>query len=135
MEKILYSLREIEAVASRVLGEARGKTLLFHGDMGVGKTTLIKAMALKLGVGDMTGSPTFGLVHEYRDKDGLPVYHFDFYRIEDETEALDMGVEEYLYSGDWLFIEWPEKIGGLLPEDAVDIYMEELEDGRRALSF
>ncbi|WP_461534153.1 tRNA (adenosine(37)-N6)-threonylcarbamoyltransferase complex ATPase subunit type 1 TsaE [Sinomicrobium sp.] len=135
MKKIVYSLQDIDAVASGILDEIQGKTLLFRGDMGAGKTTFIKALALCLGVEDMTGSPTFGLVNEYRGRGGERVYHFDFYRIEDETEALDMGVEEYLYSGDWLFVEWPEKIEGLLPEDAVNIYIEQLEDGQRAISF
>ncbi len=85
------------------------KVLLFHGEMGVGKTTLIKVLAKALGVEGATSSPTFSLVNEYQSIDNQIVYHFDFYRLKNETEALDMGADEYLYSGNWCFIEWAEK--------------------------
>ncbi|MGS2738286.1 tRNA (adenosine(37)-N6)-threonylcarbamoyltransferase complex ATPase subunit type 1 TsaE [Sinomicrobium sp. M5D2P17] len=135
MKKISYTLEEIDAVARQLLDEVSGKILLFYGDMGVGKTTLIKSLAHHLGVNDETGSPTFGLVNEYEGENRNLIYHFDFYRINDESEALDMGVEEYLYADAWVFIEWPEKIEGLLPEDAIAVRIEKSADGRRELSF
>lgn len=135
MKKISYTLAEIDAVARQLLDEVPDKTLLFHGAMGAGKTTLIKTLAHQLGVQDMTSSPTFGLVNEYEGNNGCRIYHFDFYRIEDESEALDIGIEDYLYTDAWIFVEWPEKIEGLLPEEAVHIYIEEHPDGSRELSF
>ncbi|MBC9795327.1 tRNA (adenosine(37)-N6)-threonylcarbamoyltransferase complex ATPase subunit type 1 TsaE [Sinomicrobium weinanense] len=135
MKKISYTLAEIDAVARQLLDEVPDKTLLFHGVMGAGKTTLIKSLAQQLGVRDMTSSPTFGLVNEYVGDNGCAVYHFDFYRIKDETEALDIGIEDYLYADTWIFVEWPEKIEGLLPEEAVHIYITEQPDGNRELSF
>ncbi|RNL82240.1 tRNA (adenosine(37)-N6)-threonylcarbamoyltransferase complex ATPase subunit type 1 TsaE [Sinomicrobium pectinilyticum] len=135
MKKISYTLEEIEVVSRQLLDEVPGKTLLFYGDMGVGKTTLIKSLAHHLGVKDVTGSPTFGLVNEYEGEHRSKIYHFDFYRINDEIEALDIGIEDYLYTGAWVFIEWPEKIEGLLPEDAVAVRIEKSADGRRELSF
>ncbi|UGU15356.1 tRNA (adenosine(37)-N6)-threonylcarbamoyltransferase complex ATPase subunit type 1 TsaE [Sinomicrobium kalidii] len=135
MKKISYTLADIDKVARQLIDEVPDKTLLFYGAMGVGKTTLIKSLAKQLGVEDITGSPTFGLVNEYEGAGGLRIYHFDFYRIADESEALDIGIEDYLYTGDWIFIEWPEKIEGLLPEEAVTIRMEKSATGSRELSF
>ena len=93
--------------------------------MGAGKTTFIKALCAELGVTDEVSSPTFSLVNEYHTSSGEKIYHFDFYRIENEEEVYDIGYEEYLYSGHRCFIEWPEMIGGLVPEDAVTIRIEE----------
>ena len=93
----------------------------FFGEMGAGKTTFIKAICNSLGVSENVSSPTFALINEYEDKEGEPVYHFDFYRIENEQEAIDIGVRDYFSSGHYCFIEWPEKILHLLPEDAVRI--------------
>lgn len=135
MKKISFTLAEIDAVARQLLDEVPDKILLFHGAMGVGKTTLIKSLARQLGVQDVTSSPTFGLVNEYEGDNGCRIYHFDFYRIENESEALDIGVEDYLYSDAWVFVEWPEKIAGLLPKEAVPIQMKEEPDGSRTLSF
>ncbi|MGS2760853.1 tRNA (adenosine(37)-N6)-threonylcarbamoyltransferase complex ATPase subunit type 1 TsaE [Sinomicrobium sp. M5D2P9] len=135
MKKINYTLEETDAVARQLLDEVPDKTLLFYGDMGVGKTTLIKSLAYHLGVNDVTGSPTFGLVNEYEGRENTRIYHFDFYRIKDEDEALDMGIEDYLYADAWIFIEWPEKIEGLLPENAVAVYLKRNTDGSRELSF
>ena len=107
--------------------------VLFYGEMGAGKTTFIKVICKQLGVSDEVQSPTFSLVNEYMAGDGHVVYHFDFYRIDNEEEALDMGLYEYLESGAWCFIEWPEKISGLLPNDAVKVYLEEKIDHREIL--
>ena len=96
---------------------AKNKTLLFYGQMGVGKTTLIKELCKSLGVLDNISSPTFSLVNEYQTAKNDKVYHFDFYRIEDEEEAYDIGIEDYFDSKNWCFVEWPENIVNLLPID------------------
>src|SRR5690606_36136420 len=103
---------------------------LFYGPMGAGKTTLIKAICGQLEVTDATASPTFSIVNEYTTPRG-PVYHFDFYRIKSEQEAFDLGYEEYFYSGNYCFVEWPEKIAGLLPPDAVSVRIDAEADGKR----
>jgi tRNA threonylcarbamoyladenosine biosynthesis protein TsaE len=114
-----YSLNELNVVAKEVIKNANFKVLLFEGTMGVGKTTLIKEIAKELGVLDVVSSPTFSLVNEYHTQNNDKVYHFDFYRIEDEEEALDIGIEEYFYSGCWCLVEWPLKIKNLLPLESV----------------
>ncbi|MCL4147156.1 UNVERIFIED_CONTAM: hypothetical protein GTU68_060851 [Idotea baltica] len=103
--------------------------------MGVGKTTLIKEIVKQLNVDDVVSSPTFSLVNEYQSKHGEAIYHFDFYRINDEEEALDMGVEEYLYSNNWCLIEWPENIKNLLPLNASKISLSVNDDGSRSLAI
>ncbi len=130
-----FFLKDLEAVATYILQTAKTKTLLFYGDMGVGKTTLIKELAKQLGSIDQSSSPTFSLVNEYRTDKNEPLYHFDFYRINDEAEALDMGVEEYLYSDQWCFIEWPENVKNLLPLNAVAIHLTKNSDGSRAITI
>jgi tRNA threonylcarbamoyladenosine biosynthesis protein TsaE len=115
-------LSELPTAAKKILAASGGKKLFaFYGEMGAGKTTLIKALCAQLGVTDPTSSPTFSLVNEYRTSRGEKIYHFDFYRIKTETEALDMGCEEYFYSGNYCFIEWPEKIPSLLPEGIIKV--------------
>lgn len=133
--EITFSLDQLEAVAQQILAHNPNKVILFHGEMGVGKTTLIKVLAKTLGVNDVTSSPTFSLVNEYQTTDGQTVYHFDFYRLKNEVEALDMGADEYLYSGSWCFIEWAEKIPSLIPEAHSSISIRLLADGKRHLSF
>lgn len=129
------SLTDLPAAASQILQDAANKRVfVFHGQMGAGKTTLIKAMCRQLGVTDSMSSPTFALVNEYRGKDNKPIYHFDFYRIKNESEAYDMGYEDYLYSGNYCFIEWPEKIPGLVPDDSVKVNIE-VKDGSRFISI
>ena len=101
--EITFSLDEIENAAQAVVAEKPNKVILFHGEMGAGKTTFIKQLAKELGVTEATSSPTFSLVNEYHTTNNQIVYHFDFYRLKNEVEALDMGVDEYLYSGNWCF--------------------------------
>jgi tRNA threonylcarbamoyladenosine biosynthesis protein TsaE len=103
--------------------------------MGVGKTTFIKALAKELGVTDATSSPTFSLVNEYKTANGELLYHFDVYRLKSESEALDFGIDEYLYSGNWCFIEWSEKIPNLLPDDYSEITIKISDNGNRYLIF
>ena len=129
--EIIFSLDEIKQVAKKIILEKPHKVILFHGNMGVGKTTLIKALAKELGVTDATSSPTFSLVNEYHAEDNQKVYHFDMYRLKSEIEALDMGIEDYLYSGNWCFIEWAEKIPNLLPDDFSTIILSQSVDGKR----
>ena len=132
---IVFSLDQIQEVAEQILAQNPKKIILFNGEMGVGKTTLIKQLCKSLGVEDATSSPTFSLVNEYYTTNNQIVYHFDFYRLNKETEALDMGVDDYLYSGNWCFIEWSEKIENLLPEETSTINISLLEDGKRSLEL
>lgn len=132
---IAFSLDQIQEVAEQIIASNPNKIILFNGEMGVGKTTLIKQLCKSLGITDATSSPTFSLVNEYQIPNGKKVYHFDFYRIKQETEALDMGVDDYLYSGNWCFIEWSEKIANLIPEEHSTINIELLSDGKRKLEL
>jgi tRNA threonylcarbamoyladenosine biosynthesis protein TsaE len=133
--KITFSLDEIEDAARKIVAKNPNKVILFHGDMGAGKTTFIKHLARELGVMEATSSPTFSLVNEYQITDNELVYHFDFYRLKNETEALDMGVDEYLYSGNWCFIEWAENIPNLIPDSHSIITLKELPGGKRLLEL
>lgn len=132
---IIFSLDQINEVAEQIIAQNPKKIILFNGEMGVGKTTLIKQLCKTLGVKDATSSPTFSLVNEYYTVSNQIVYHFDFYRLNKETEALDMGVDDYLYSGNWCFIEWSEKIKNLIPEEHSIISIILLEDGNRELKL
>jgi tRNA threonylcarbamoyladenosine biosynthesis protein TsaE len=132
---ITYTLEQLTAVANQVLEQNPNKIILFVGEMGVGKTTLIKELARQLGVSGATSSPTFSLVNEYLTNENQTIYHFDFYRLKKEVEALDMGVDEYLYSGHWCFVEWSEKIPNLIPETHTVITIELLSEGKRLLKI
>ena len=125
-----FQLAEIDTIAKEILNQHPEKVILFNGQMGAGKTTFIKALSKALGVQNATSSPTFSLVNEYQITNGL-VYHFDVYRLKNENEALDFGMEDYLYSGHWCFIEWAEKIPNLIPEKHSVITIEILENGNR----
>lgn len=131
----VFSLDEINEVAQKILSQNPKKVILFNGNMGVGKTTLIKSLAKNLGVNDATSSPTFSLVNEYQIANNHYIYHFDVYRLKNETEALDMGIDEYLYSGNWCFIEWAENIPNLIPDEHSIINIEQLPDGKRHLTL
>ena len=132
---IVFSLDQIQEVAEQIIALNPKKIILFNGEMGVGKTTLIKQLCKSLGVKDATSSPTFSLVNEYYTSNNQIVYHFDFYRLNKETEALDIGVDDYLYSGNWCFIEWSEKIASLIPEEHSAVTIELLADGKRNLEL
>ena len=132
--EITFSLEEIDHAAQQVLSQHIKNIILFHGSMGTGKTTFIKALSRQLGVKDMTSSPTFSLVNEYETGDGKPMYHFDLYRLNSEEEAYDMGIDEYFYSGNLCLIEWPEKTPSLIPIDHTTITLKALPDGRRHLA-
>lgn len=132
--KLTFTLDDLPDVANKVILGSAYKTLLFYGDMGVGKTTLIKEIAKKLGANDVLSSPTFSIVNEH-ELDGDVIYHFDFYRIENIEEALDIGIEDYFYSGHWIFIEWPEKIETLLPSESTSINLLKNKNGSRTLEM
>ncbi len=125
------------AEAARKFIDEMGENCVFafYGKMGAGKTTFIKAICEALGVTDPVASPTFAIVNEYADAQGQPIYHFDFYRIKNLREAYDIGCEEYFYSGYPCFIEWPEMVEELLPEDAVKVTIEVLEDEARVVTL
>ncbi|MBW4360462.1 tRNA (adenosine(37)-N6)-threonylcarbamoyltransferase complex ATPase subunit type 1 TsaE [Flavobacterium taihuense] len=132
---ITFSIEQLADVAQQILDQNPKKVILFNGEMGVGKTTLIKQLCKTLGVRDATSSPTFSLVNEYQTDTNQIVYHFDFYRLNKETEALDMGIDDYLYSENWCFIEWSEKIENLIPEQHTIITIELLPNGDRLLEL
>ena len=129
-----FDLSHINEAAKFFLEANPPRVVLFHGEMGAGKTTFIKALCLALGVQSPTSSPTFSLVNEYEAAESL-VYHFDMYRLKSETEALDFGIDDYLYSGNWCFIEWAEKIPNLIPEDHLVVTLTVTSDGKRQLDF
>lgn len=133
--EIVFTIDEIESVAKQIIAQHPEKMILFHGEMGVGKTTLIKQLCKTLGVNSATSSPTFSLVNEYETTTNQIVYHFDFYRLKTEMEALDMGADDYFYSGNWCFIEWAEKIPNLIPEEHSVVTIELCPDGKRNLKL
>jgi tRNA threonylcarbamoyladenosine biosynthesis protein TsaE len=133
-KELHFNLDQITEIAQTILENVQSKTVLFYGEMGAGKTTLISAIVKEMGSTDFASSPTFSLVNEYEVTNGT-VYHFDLYRIKNQYEALDMGIEDYLYSGSWNFIEWPEKIVNLLPEKVTVLELSLAEDGGRVLKL
>ena len=115
--------RELSSIANKILSYSKSNVFIFYGDMGVGKTTFIKYLCSSLNVIDIVSSPTFSIVNEYKTKNDKFVFHFDFYRLETEEEAFDMGYEEYFYNDNLCFVEWPEKIKSLLPNEILKVEM------------
>lgn len=136
MEIRIATLNDLESAAQLFVGAMAGRTVFaFYGKMGAGKTTFIRAVCEGLGVKDVINSPTFAIVNEYLSGGGEPIYHFDFYRIKRLQEVLDIGYEDYVYSGALCLMEWPELIENLLPDDAVRVVIEEQADGSRVVRF
>lgn len=135
MKIVIDNIENIRSAAREfVAGIGDRKVFAFYGKMGAGKTTFIKAVCEELGVGDVITSPTFAIVNEYESEtQALTIFHFDFYRIKKLEEVYDMGYEDYFYGGGLCFIEWPELIEELLPEDAVKVTIAEQEDGSRVV--
>ena len=130
-----YSLEELPAIAKEIIKSSKHKVLLFYGEMGVGKTTLIKEIVKQLGSLDTVSSPTFSLVNEYHTTNGEKIYHFDFYRINNEIEALDIGVEEYFYSNCWCLVEWPNKVENLVPLNSATVTITTNSDQIRTIEL
>lgn len=133
--EITYKLSDLENVAKQIIAHAQSKIILFDAEMGMGKTTLIKEIVRILGVKDVANSPTFSIVNEYNTSDNGTIFHFDMYRIEEEEEALDFGIEEYFYSNNWCFIEWPERIPNLIPEEHHVVRIRLEDETTRTLNF
>ena len=128
-----FKATDLKIIGKYLIEDLSTKVVRIDGPMGAGKTTLISSICKSLGVEEPISSPTFSLVNTYKSRDGI-IYHFDFYRINDETEALDIGIEEMLYSDDMCFIEWPEKIQNLLPDNVIWSYIRVNEDNSRTLT-
>jgi len=139
MEQIYtcHSPDELQPIAARLIDTFKEKRIFaFHGEMGAGKTTFIKSICDQLEVDDTVSSPTFAIVNEYFLKAGGSIYHFDLYRIKSWTEMLEIGYEDYFYSGNYCLLEWPEKIVNLLPEETVHVAITVTEDGNvRTIKF
>ncbi len=127
-----FKIDEIQKVAKEVLSKIDTNIVLFFGEMGTGKTTLIKEIANQIGVIDVMSSPTFSIVNEYKFN-SKKLFHFDFYRLENEEEAYDIGIEEYFYSEHLNLIEWPEKVKNLIPENNTKIKLTKNKNGSRTL--
>jgi tRNA threonylcarbamoyladenosine biosynthesis protein TsaE len=136
MKILIKDKRSLPAAARKLLRHTSGKRVFaFHGPMGSGKTTIIKAVCRELGAVDLVSSPTFTLVNEYRTKKGEKIYHIDFFRIKNRDEIFDSGIEEYLTGISYCFIEWPELVSGVLPEEAVVVRITVSKDELRILEI
>ena len=133
--EFLFKLADIQNIAEEIINQSKHKVILFDGQMGAGKTTLIKALSKELGVIDVANSPTFSIVNEYKTETNQTVFHFDLYRLEEEEEAYDMGIDEYFDSGNWCFIEWPEKTPNLIPDEHHTIQFELIDENTRKIIF
>ena len=129
-------LGDLYDAAGEILDSLEGRTIVaLRGEMGAGKTTLIREIAAQLGATDTVTSPTFAIVNQYKGKGGRRIHHFDFYRINDVREAYDFGYEEYFYSGDLCLVEWPEKIEELLPEEVMTVRIAVGDDEERTIEI
>ena len=136
MQLIISDLTNIQSVAEQFLAAiGQRRILAFYGPMGVGKTTFIKAICHVKGVTDTMNSPTFAIVNEYTDGEGEPIYHFDFYRIKQLAEVVDLGYDNYIDSGAFCLMEWPELIEPLLPGEVLRVHLSEDVQGRRVIDF
>ncbi len=129
-----YKLNNIDNIAKELINSFKNKIVLFNGEMGSGKTTIISSIVNILGTNVKVSSPTFSIVNEYNIDEGS-IYHFDFYRLENSNEALDLGIYEYLNSGNWNFIEWGEKIQELLNEEFTTVNIKVISKGKRLLEL
>ena len=131
MKIVVNCISELDDLSKIILNNRKNRDIIcFYGEMGVGKTTLIKVICKELGIKDNVSSPTFSIVNEYISSLGDSVYHFDFYRIKDEVEALDMGYEEYFFKNSLCFVEWPEKVSSLIPDEAMKIKITKSKESR-----
>jgi tRNA threonylcarbamoyladenosine biosynthesis protein TsaE len=134
--EVNFSLNEITGTAKKLLDETCNyKVFAFHGEMGAGKTTFIHALCYAMHIADVVTSPTFSIINQYKTKQGQTVYHMDLYRIKDENEAINAGVEDCLYSGNTCLVEWPEKAPGIFPDDTLHITITSVDDNTRKLKY
>tara|TARA_B100001179_G_C18262176_1_gene263046 strand:- start:10 stop:417 length:408 start_codon:yes stop_codon:yes gene_type:complete len=131
----IYELNQIDEVAQHIIAQLKYPTILFYGDLGAGKTTLIKALVKALGSDDSVSSPTFSLINEYKTRDGDTIYHLDLYRLKEENEAYDIGIEEILDNGSLKFIEWPQKINNLIDNNVHSAKISSINESKRKLEF
>ena len=135
MEFICSTINELDDIAAQLIkSNANARVFAFYGEMGAGKTTFIQHICKHLQTLDQVISPTFGIINQYVTANNNVICHFDFYRIKNSNEYFNLGCEEYFFSGDWCFIEWPEKIAGLLPESHVEVHID-VKDYKRYISF
>ena len=131
-----YKLSDLPFIAQKIIEKTPYKIVLFEGEMGVGKTTLIKCLAKQLGVVDEVSSPTYSIVNEYQTTNGLPVFHFDFYRIDDPNELYEIGIENYFQQKNaWCFVEWAARAKDFIPEESILLKIIENVNGSRSLTF
>jgi tRNA threonylcarbamoyladenosine biosynthesis protein TsaE len=131
-----FSLDNINAVAKEFASYLdNNKVVALHGDMGAGKTTFVHAVCEAMGVTDAIGSPTFSIINQYKTNAGNAIYHIDLYRLKDEEEAIQAGVEDCLYSGDYCFAEWPEKAPGIFPGNTLHVYITAVDNETRKLTI
>lgn len=134
--EVIFALKNIGETATKFLADTAGyKVFALHGEMGAGKTTFIHALCEVMQVKDNISSPTFSIINQYNTADGKLIYHMDLYRIKDEIEAVQAGVEDCLYSGNTCFVEWPDKAPGLFPEETLHIVISSAGDNTRKLKF
>ena len=134
-KKLKYNIKDLPKIAKTILEEAKSKNIFFYGEMGAGKTTLIKQIIKQLGVVDNVNSPTFSLVNEYISDFEDTIFHFDFYRIEDEEEALDIGIDDYFNQNAMCLVEWPQNVENLLPLNRTEIHISILDEDNRTLEI
>lgn len=136
MKERVFTLDDIESAARDFIDSiGDDRVFLFDGDMGAGKTTFISEVCRILGADDDFGSPTFSIINEYSDRDGNPIYHFDLYRLESPQEAMDIGAEDYFFSGALCFVEWPDRLGELRPEESREVKISVNPDNTRTLIY
>lgn len=134
--EVNFSLQAIQDMARSLLADTAQYTVYaFHGEMGAGKTTFIHALCEEMGVTDVVSSPTFSIINQYRTGSGKTVYHMDLYRLKDDNEAINAGVEDCLYSGDICLVEWPEKAAGIFPPGTLHITITSVDDNNRKLEY
>lgn len=132
--QLIFTLPEIDTAAQQFLNIAANFTVFaFNGDLGTGKTTFIQSLCKKLGVTETTSSPTYSIIQQYKGANEKIIYHIDLYRLKDEDEAIEAGVEECIYSGHQCFIEWPDKATILLPADTVKVFIEAIDEQKRKM--
>ena len=134
--EVNFTLEQIRQTAERLLSASENyKVFAFHGEMGAGKTTFIHALCEAIGVKDVITSPTFSIINQYQTNNGQTIYHMDLYRIKDENEAIQAGVEDCLYSGNVCLVEWPEKATGIFPDETLHITITSVDDNTRKLKY